>query len=56
MPDILDAADQGPAIAEILGEKLKEIDARIEALRQLREQLAVRIAMECPLVGGHVST
>jgi MerR family copper efflux transcriptional regulator len=52
LPDIWDAADPGPAIAEVLGEKLKEIDARIDALRQLREQLAVRIVMACPLING----
>jgi len=53
LPDIWDAADPGPAITEVLGEKLKEIDARIEALQQLREQLAARVVMACPLINSH---
>lgn len=52
LPDIWDAADPAPAIAQVLGEKLQEIDARIAALQALREQLAVRIALECPLMNG----
>jgi len=52
LPDIWEAADPGPAIAQVLGEKLKEIDVRVEALRELREQLAVRIALVCPLISG----
>lgn len=55
LPDIWDAPDPGPAIAQVLSEKLQEIDARIEALRALREQLAERIALECPLIGGRAS-
>lgn len=50
LPGIWDAADPGPAIAQVLGEKLHEIDVRIGALRELRKQLAVRIALACPLV------
>jgi len=56
LPDIWDAADPGPAIAQVLGEKLQEIDVRIEALRELREQLAVRIALACPLINSQVPT
>lgn len=56
LPDIWDAADSGPAIAQVLGEKLQEIDVRIEALRELREQLAVRIALACPLINSQVPT
>lgn len=50
LPAIWDAADPGPAITEVLGEKLLEIDARIDALRGLREQLALRLALDCPFV------
>jgi DNA-binding transcriptional MerR regulator len=56
LPDIWDATDPGPAIAAVLSEKLKEIDLRIEALGELREQLAVRIALACPLVNNQVPT
>ncbi len=56
LPDIWDAADPGPAIAQVLSEKLKEIDLRIDALRELREQLAARIALACPLAGGQAVT
>lgn len=56
LPDIWDAADPGPVIAQVLGEKLQEIDVRIEALRELREQLAVRIALACPLISSQVPT
>ena len=50
LPAIWEAADPGPAITEVLGEKLLEIDARIEALRSLRKQLALRLALDCPFV------
>jgi DNA-binding transcriptional MerR regulator len=56
LPGIWDAPDPGPVIAQVLSEKLKEIDVRIEALLQLREQLAMRMALACPLVNGQVST
>jgi hypothetical protein len=56
LPDIWDAADPAPAIAVVLSEKLKEIDLRIEVLGELREQLAVRIALACPLANGQVPT
>lgn len=49
LPAIWDAADPGPAIARILGEKLQEIDDRIDGLRALREQLVVRLGLDCPL-------
>jgi DNA-binding transcriptional MerR regulator len=52
LPDIWDAADPQPAITQVLSEKLKEIDVRIGALGELREQLALRIAMACPLANG----
>jgi DNA-binding transcriptional MerR regulator len=56
LPEIWDVADPGTAIAQVLGEKLQEIDARIEALRELREQLAARIALACPLISSRVPT
>lgn len=55
LPAIWEAADPGPAITEVLGEKLLEIDARIEALRSLREQLALRLALDCPFVTSPVA-
>lgn len=55
LPAIWDAADPAPAIAEVLGEKLLEIDARIEALQALRTQLALRLELDCPLTSVPVA-
>ena len=52
LPAVWSAAEPGPAIVQMLAEKLQEIDARIDGLRALREQLAVRVALECPLMNG----
>ena len=49
LPEIWEQAEPGPAIAQVLGEKLSEIDARITALMALREGLATRLALACPL-------
>jgi MerR family copper efflux transcriptional regulator len=49
LPSIWDSADPGAAITEVLAGKLQEIDIRIEALRGLRQALAERIALACPL-------
>jgi MerR family copper efflux transcriptional regulator len=49
LPAIWDASEPGPAIAQVLGEKLLEIDARIGALQGLRAQLAQRLNLDCPL-------
>lgn len=53
LPDVWSAPEPGPAIAQLLAEKLQEIDQRIDGLRALREQLAVRTVLECPFVNGH---
>ena len=50
LPEIWEQTDPGPAIAQVLTEKLGEIDARIQALAELREGLATRLALACPLV------
>ena len=50
LPAVWNAVEPGPAITQLLAEKLQEIDQRIDGLRALREQLAVRVALECPLV------
>ncbi len=55
LPEIWDAPDPAPAIALVLNEKLHDIDVRIDALRGLREQLAVRIALDCPLIRGQTT-
>lgn len=52
LPAVWSASEPGPAIVQMLAEKLQEIDARIDGLRALREQLAVRVALECPLMNG----
>lgn len=52
LPAVWNAPEPGPAITQLLAEKLQEIDERIEGLRALREQLAARIALTCPLVAG----
>lgn len=49
LPELWDAAEPGPAIVQVLGEKLLEIDARIEALQVLRGALAQRLTQACPL-------
>lgn len=49
LPAIWDQTEPGPAIAQVLTEKLGEIDARIDALRALREGLATRLVQACPL-------
>ena len=49
LPAIWDMPDPAPALARVLGEKLQEIDARIAALGQLRNDLAERLGLECPL-------
>ncbi|OYT91955.1 MAG: MerR family transcriptional regulator [Burkholderiales bacterium PBB3] len=49
LPAIWDAADPAPALAQVLGEKLQEIDTRIAALGQLRNDLAERLGLDCPL-------
>jgi MerR family copper efflux transcriptional regulator len=52
LPAVWNVAEPGPAITQLLAEKLQEIDERIEGLRALREQLAARLALTCPLAGG----
>lgn len=49
LPDVWDQEDPGPAITQVLQEKLTEIDVRIAALHALREDLASRLASACPL-------
>ena len=50
LPPLWEAADPGPAVMALLGEKLKDIDARIAALQTLREDLATRVGQACPLM------
>ena len=49
LPAIWDAAEPGPALAQVLAAKLREIDERIAALQALRQTLAERVATDCPL-------
>lgn len=49
LPAIWSSTAPSEAITQVLAEKLEEVDARIEALRQLRNQLAQRVALDCPL-------
>ena len=49
LPAIWDAADPAPALSQVLALKLHEIDARIAALQALRQTLAERVALDCPL-------
>ena len=49
LPAIWDAAEPGPALAQVLAAKLQEIDDRIAALQGLRQTLAERVATDCPL-------
>ena len=51
LPAIWDAAEPGPALAQVLAAKLQEIDERIAALQALRQTLAERVATDCPLQG-----
>lgn len=43
------SSEAGEVIGQVLHEKLTEIDARIQALQSLRDQLATRLAQDCPL-------
>ena len=49
LPAIWDAAEPGPALAQVLAAKLQEIDDRIAALQALRQTLAERVATDCQL-------
>ena len=49
LPAIWDAAEPGPALAQVLAAKLQEIDERIAALQALRQTLAERVVTDCPL-------
>ena len=51
LPAIWDAAEPGPALAQVLAAKLQEIDERIAALQALRQTRAERVATDCPLQG-----
>ncbi len=48
LPAIWDTAEPGPALAQLLAAKLREIDDRIAALQALRQTLAERVATDCP--------
>jgi len=50
LPALWNTEEPGPAITALLMEKLQEIDERIKGLRALREQLAMRVKLDCPLV------
>ena len=54
LPELWVANELGPAIARVLGAKLLEIDARIVALQGLRNQLATRLGLDCPLTAESV--
>ena len=49
LPAIWDAAEPGPALAQVLAAKLRVIDERIAALQALRQTLSERVATDCPL-------
>lgn len=49
VPELWNAEDPEPAIAQVLAAKLQEIDERIAALHQLRETLVQRIGLNCQL-------
>lgn len=55
LPDLWQSSDPGPTIAQAFRDKVAEIDARIEALRALRDQLAASAALGCPFVDGRAS-
>jgi len=49
LPELWRQSEPSLAIAQVLQEKLLEIDQRIAALKALREDLADRLASACPL-------
>ena len=49
LPAIWDAAEPGPALAQVLAAKLQEIDDRIAALQSLRFFFFELVATDCPL-------
>jgi MerR family copper efflux transcriptional regulator len=52
LPAVWQQAEPGPAIQQLLAAKLGEIDARIDALKALRDGLAERLGQACPLVAA----
>ena len=56
LPEIWNQTDSAAAIARVLAEKLGEIDQRISDLQALRQGLAERLALACPLGTGSTGT
>ena len=56
MPQLWDARDPNPAIAQLLRQKVAAIDERIAALQTLRQILVERADAACPLAANGVAT
>ncbi|TFW32357.1 MerR family transcriptional regulator [Massilia horti] len=49
MPSVWQAADPDAAVAELLAQKVKILDDRIEELQSLKDELLKRVRQQCPL-------
>lgn len=49
LPEIWQSAQPEAMIAEVLGQKVTEIELRIAALSELKQQLSLQLSQLCPL-------
>ncbi|HEV2612936.1 MAG TPA: MerR family transcriptional regulator [Noviherbaspirillum sp.] len=49
LPSVWNAENADVAVADLLSQKVKTIDARIAELKRLRKELLLRVAQICPL-------
>jgi DNA-binding transcriptional MerR regulator len=52
LPALWGASKPDQAVAQLLADKVRAIDMRIEELQDLKRDLLTRIAQVCPLAGG----
>ncbi len=52
LPALWSASEPDQAVAQLLADKVRAIDMRIEELQDLKRDLLTRIAQVCPLAGG----
>ena len=54
LPLLWQAPDASQAVRQVLARKLQDLDARIQAMRALREELSRQLDLACPLGSGGV--
>ena len=52
LPLLWQAPDASQAVRQVLARKLQDLDARIQAMRALREELSRQLGLACPLGRG----